>query len=211
MVRSTGFVGILVAIIITAFTSAAITYIVFVSNYQYQLAQAKNKIESLNRQLNGSDTFSGGTGEATPTPTPTTQTSTKGQKTVKLYFYNQKADKDANNGATKCDAQFIQPVIRTIDNASSDPIKDTIDLLLQGNLTKDEQDKGFITSLPGDGFTLASDSLSNGTLTLTFNDPKQFAKGSSCHTESLHEQIIKTASQFDNVKSVAIKPDSLFK
>lgn len=202
-----GFAGVLLLIIITAVISAVITYIGFVSVYQYKLAQANDKIATLQGKISDKNAVTGGTGEASPTPTPTPS---KDQKTVKLYFYNQGQDKKDNDGSTTCDAKYIQQVNRTIDANSKDPIKDTINLLLKGELSQDEQNKGFVTSLPGDGFALSKDELSNGTLTLTFDDPNHFAKGSSCHTSGLKEQITQTAQQFDGVKSVIIKPDSLF-
>jgi spore germination protein GerM len=202
-----GFAGVLLLIIITAAVSAVVTYIGFVSVYQYKLAQANDKIATLQGKISDKKAVTGGTGEASTTPTPTPS---KDQKTVKLYFYNQGQDKKDNDGSTTCDTKYIQPLNRTIDANSKDPMKDTINLLLKGELSQDEQNQGFVTSLPGDGFTLTNDDLSNGTLTLTFDDPNHFAKGSSCHTSGLKEQIIQTGQQFDGVKSVVIKPDSLF-
>jgi hypothetical protein len=130
------------------------------------------------------------------------------KKTVNLFYYNAVVDRDVENNAL-CDQAAILPVEREIA-VSLSPIRDTIDLLLKGELTGDEKENGFKTEFPLAGLSLNGASLKNGTLTLEFNDPGGKTTGGSCRVGILWGEIVKTARQFPEVRDVRFVPLELF-
>lgn len=129
-------------------------------------------------------------------------------RTVELYYYNQSRDLDAA-GNVSCTDKGLVAVRRQIPSTVA-PIKDTINLLLQGRLSDTEKSQGISTEYPLPGLALKSAALSNGTLTLEFNDPQNKTSGGSCRVGILWRQISATAKQFPEVKTVKFKPDTLF-
>jgi len=127
---------------------------------------------------------------------------------IQLYYYNEKRDKEISENIL-CSADAILPVERDI-SSSQTPIQDTINLLLQGNVTQAEKEAGFTPMFPLEGVTLVNADLKDGTLTLKFNDPLNKTGGGSCRVGLLWNQIVKTAKQFEGVQSVKFIPEDLF-
>lgn len=124
---------------------------------------------------------------------------------VSLFYYNQLEDKE-----NVCGYDFILPVEREI-TVNDDVIKETIEKLIQGELTEEEKASGFTTNLPNPDFKLLGSSLSDkGVLTLEFTEVPGLTSDSSCQTGLLFEEILKTVRQFPEVKIVIFKPDTLF-
>ena len=71
---------------------------------------------------------------------------------VELYYQNTGSSAYAAN---VCDTASVAPVGRNIPTTIT-PIADTIELLLQGDLTTAEKSAGFTTEFPGSQFTLTS-------------------------------------------------------
>lgn len=145
----------------------------------------------------------------TPTSTPTS-TSTSTPKpgavnglTVKLYYYNPKLDN------AQCSREGLVPVERVIPRTNT-PLQDTIKLLMRGELSDKEKDAGLITEFPLSQVTLLSASSDNGTLTLTFRDPKNRTSGGSCRVSIMWSEIEATAKQFPGVSAVRFAPSTLF-
>lgn len=90
------------------------------------------------------------------------------------------------------------------------PIQDTINLLLKGELTQEERERGITTEFPLEGVELKGASLKNGVLTLNFNDPNHKTSGGSCRAGILWFQISETAKQFPQVEIVKFMPEELF-
>jgi len=126
---------------------------------------------------------------------------------IKLYFYNNQRDRD-ESGNILCSAKGLVPVNRSIPLTVT-PIQDTVKELLKGPDSVERLTTPG-TEFPLVGFTLTSASLSNGVLTLTFNDPENKTGGGSCRVNILRAQIEATAKQFDVVKEVRFIPDGLF-
>jgi len=127
------------------------------------------------------------------------------KRTVELYYYKASDDKEVS-----CDSDFVLPIKRSVID-SEDIIKNTIELLIQGNLAQSERNDGFETEFPNVDFKLLNAELSEkGTLTLTFTEVPGFTTGGSCRTGLLAAEIIKTAKQFDQVRKVVLEPESLF-
>lgn len=126
---------------------------------------------------------------------------------IKLYFYDNQRDRD-ESGNILCSAKGLVPVNRSIPLTVT-PIQDTVKKLLEG---PDSVEKLTTpgTEFPLVGVTLTSASLSNGILTLTFNDPENKTGGGSCRVNILRAQIEATAKQFDVVKEVRLLPEGLF-
>lgn len=121
-----------------------------------------------------------------------------------LFYYNQLEDKE-----NTCDYSFIMPVEREVA-ADGDIIKNTVELLIEGQLTEKEKTDGFIADFSQDFRLLESNLSDNGTLTLEFTEVSGFTSGNSCQTGLLFEEILKTVRQFPQVKIIIFKPDSLF-
>jgi len=135
-------------------------------------------------------------------------TGTQRTMKVSLYYYNELLDRALNNDVS-CDAAAVIPVERTIVYTQS-PINDVIRLLIRGELTKAEKDKGFKTEFPGRELLFQGARLDNGVLYLKFSDPSGFTTGGSCRVSLLKAQIEKTAMQFETVKRVVFEPETLF-
>ena len=130
------------------------------------------------------------------------------QRAITLYYYNSLLDQDAN-GNVLCSNAGLVAVERKIP-VTMTPIQDTIRLLIQGEITPSEIERGITTEYPLSGFELRSASLSDGTLTLEFSDPKNTTSGGSCRAGILWKQIEKTVLQFTEVKEVRFIPEELF-
>ena len=129
-------------------------------------------------------------------------------RTVSLYYYNPELDKD-ESGNILCSRQGLAPVEREIPFTNS-PVKDTINLLLKGELTESEKAQGITTEYPLTGLSLQNAVLANGDLTLTFADPNYKTSGGACRAGILWFQIEQTAKQFPEVKEVKFSPEELF-
>ncbi|MEX1028052.1 MAG: Gmad2 immunoglobulin-like domain-containing protein [Candidatus Paceibacterota bacterium] len=130
------------------------------------------------------------------------------QRSVSLYYYNPERDQDASGNILCSDAGLVE-VTRQIP-VTQTPIQDTIRLLLEGNLTAQEEAQGIETEYPLTGFALTGANLANGTLTLSFNDSNNRTSGGSCRVGILWAQIRETALQFDVVDEVEFTPETLF-
>lgn len=146
--------------------------------------------------------------EFAPCPKEEPAVSATKTKTIKLYYYNPNKDKD-ESGNIKCSREGLVAVEREIP-ISITPIQDTINLLLSGKLTNEEQTQGISTEYPLEGFLLKGASLEEGVLTFEFNDPQNKTIGGSCRISILWSQIEATAKQFPEVKSVRFLPEELF-
>jgi hypothetical protein len=127
---------------------------------------------------------------------------------LKLYYPNTR--KAAEIGDV-CDPKSLLPVVRHVPETMS-PIRDSIELLINSQLTADEKIQGFTSEFPHEGFALLDSSLNqkNGTLTLHFTEVPGFTTGGACRVTLLRQQIVETARQFPSVKSVVFLPESLF-
>lgn len=136
----------------------------------------------------------------------TTAASSSTMITVKLFYQNVKRDEEMINA---CDPESVRPVERQIA-ASKTPIQDTIKLLITGDLTYQEKAQGFTTEFPNKDFKLISTSLKGSTLSLQFTEVPGFTSGGSCRIKILTQEIIKTAKQFPDVKTVILLPEDNF-
>src|SRR6185503_8153905 len=117
-------------------------------------------------------------------------------------------DKDAS-GNVLCSTQGLVSVARNIPITQT-PIQDAVRLLLVGGFTDEEKAQGVSTLYPLAGLSLKGAALTNGVLTLEFNDPQHQTSGGSCRAGVLWSQIEATAKQFPEVTSVKYKPAELF-
>ncbi len=134
-------------------------------------------------------------------------TTTTATSSIKLYYYNPALDQGV--GGVQCTEKGLVAVDRIIPRTIS-PIQDAVRALIKGELTASEKARGLETEYPLEGFALVGASLSNGELTLIFDDPKSKAIGGSCRTAILWRQIEATAKQFKEVKTVKFLPEDLF-
>lgn len=131
------------------------------------------------------------------------------QKTaVSLYYYNKIKDHSLDPSFA-CAAEAVLPVIREIEHTKT-PIQDSINLLLKGELSEAEEQEGFFTEFPLEGFSLKGANLKEGLLVLEFEDADNKTSGGSCRAGLLWAQIEKTAKQFPEVKEVSFIPETLF-
>ncbi|MEK7183054.1 MAG: Gmad2 immunoglobulin-like domain-containing protein [Patescibacteria group bacterium] len=132
----------------------------------------------------------------------------KNERTVKLYYYDANKDRDSS-GNILCSEQGLVAVERKIP-VTKTPIQDTLRLLLEGELTAQEQAQGIDTEYPLAGLELKGANLKNSHLTLEFNDPQNKTGGGACRVGVLWHQIEATAKQFPEVQSVSFIPEELF-
>ena len=128
--------------------------------------------------------------------------------TVRLYYPNTILANRLGTGG-ECDPRNITYVERSIELTKT-PIQDTVRLLIRGQLTDKEKANGFNTEFPNKNFKLLGADLSDGSLTLFFNDVPGFTVGGSCRVGLLSSSIEKTAIQFGSVREVKFSPESLF-
>jgi len=126
---------------------------------------------------------------------------------IKLYFYNPALDQGP--GGVQCSKKGLVAVERVIPQTTT-PLKDSIELLLRGELSEDEQGQGITTEFPLPGVSLKSATITKGVATLTFNDLQNKTGGGSCRVAVLWAQIEATARQFSTVTSVRFLPEELF-
>ena len=129
-------------------------------------------------------------------------------RTINLYYYNLELDRD-EEGNVLCSRKGLAAVEREIPLTAS-PVKDAINLLLKGELTKEEEARNIVTEFPLEGLALKNAVLKDGVLTLTFDDPLNKTSGGSCRAGILWFQIEATALQFPEVKEVKFLPEELF-
>lgn len=130
------------------------------------------------------------------------------QRTIQLYYYNPSLDQDAS-GNIMCSQAGLVAVERTVP-VTQTPVQDAVRLLLQGEITQQEEAQGITTEYPLEGFELQGASLENGLLTLSFADPNNATSGGSCRSGILWLQIRETAKQFEAVNEVRFQPEELF-
>lgn len=130
-------------------------------------------------------------------------------RTVELYYYNPKNDRDRETDTVRCTEGGLVPLERTIASTKT-PITDTVKLLLLGLVSDDERIAGVSSEFPLAGFTLTSAQLQGGVLTLAFSDPHHLTQGGACRTSLLRSQIERTVQQFSAVREVRFAPEELF-
>jgi hypothetical protein len=131
------------------------------------------------------------------------------ERSVNIYLYNSSLDKD-KDGNIMCSKQGLVVATRTIPFTIT-PLSDTLKLFIKGDITNEEKGRGLATGYPLIGLTFQNITLSDkGVLTLTLDDPYSKTSGGACRSSLLRAQLEATALQFKEVKSVIIKPDTLF-
>ena len=128
-------------------------------------------------------------------------------QTVTLYYYNASKDLDAE-GILLCSAQGLEPVERTVQSTGSSVIEEAMRLHMQGALTADEKSRGISTEFPIVDLTLASVSLADGVLTLTYEGSLEKTGGGACRVNILRAQVEATAKQFNDAREVRITPET---
>lgn len=126
---------------------------------------------------------------------------------IQLYYYNPALDQGP--GGAQCTRAGLVAVERTISRTIT-PLKASIELLLEGELTPQEVAQGITTEFPLSGVTLESVSIEDGVATLVFNDPESRTSGGACRAGVLWFQIEETAKQFPSVDSARFMPEELF-
>jgi hypothetical protein len=129
-------------------------------------------------------------------------------RSVNLYYYDESKDMDIN-GNVLCSDKGLVAVERDIP-VTDTPIRDTLNLLLAGQLTPAERAQGITTQYPLSGLKLNGISLGDKHLTLDIEDPGHATTGGACRVHILWKQIEATAKQFEEVDSVSFTPITLF-
>lgn len=126
-----------------------------------------------------------------------------------IYLYHPDLDQD-DDGNMMCSEEGLVPMHRSVPGEGLGLIENTINTLLSGELTFEEEETGFITDYPLEGFSLVDISLDNGHLEITFADPNSSSTGGSCRVQILKGQLTKTVLHFDEVDRVSIYPEEFF-
>jgi len=126
----------------------------------------------------------------------------KAMMSVKLYYPSSELAREFGD---PCSPETISNVERLIEKTNT-PIKDTLTLLIKGDITDNERFQGLESEFPNKDFTLLDARLKNGVLTLKFTEVPGFTTGGACRVGILKNQIIFTAKQFPEVKEVVFEP-----
>jgi spore germination protein GerM len=126
---------------------------------------------------------------------------------ILLYYYN--PDLDQGPGGVQCSEKGLVAVERMIPRSKTQ-LRDTIHLLIEGRLSKEERDRGITTEFPLAEFSILSADIRDNTAFIAFLDPLNQTTGGACRVSILRAQIEATAKQFPTVHSVRIEPDTLF-
>ncbi len=126
---------------------------------------------------------------------------------IKLYYYNPALDQGP--GGVQCTSNGLVAVERVIPSTDT-PLKNSIQLLLHGEISESERASGIETEFPLSGLSLVGATITDGVATLTFNDPSNKTTGGSCRVAILWAQIEATAKQFPTVQTVRFLPEELF-
>lgn len=128
--------------------------------------------------------------------------------TVTLYHYDMQKD-TAADGVVACSPDSLVAVERKI--RGTDPIHRTLELLLEGDVSREEQAAGLSTEFPLSGVSLGDTTLQEGgTLHITIVDEGSRTSGGACRVGLMRGMIEKTALQFPEVRAVVIAPDEVF-
>lgn len=145
---------------------------------------------------------------STSTSTPSApQRPSDEQTRVTLYYYD--PARDQGPGGAQCSPKGLVAVERLLPKTQT-PLRDSIALLIRGELLAQERAAGLTTEFPIAGLDLKSASITNAVATLVFDDPQGKTGGGSCRIGILRAQIEATAKQFPTVSSVRIEPVELF-
>lgn len=132
----------------------------------------------------------------------------KDVRTVALYFYDEKRDRDSS-GALSCSKAGLVPVSRAVASTSA-IVSDTLELLLSGNISNKEREAGLSTGFPLSGVTLQQVAVENATATIAIRDPEHKTSGGACRASLLRLQVEETVRQFSSIKNVVITPEDAF-
>jgi hypothetical protein len=129
------------------------------------------------------------------------------KNTIKIYYYNSSLDQGP--GGAQCSKNGLVAVERVLPK-SDKQLEDGINLLINGQISDEEKNKGLSSEFPLSGFVLKSAATRSGTTTLTFDDPENNSSGGACRAGILWHQIEATAKQFPGITSVEFMPKDLF-
>ena len=131
-----------------------------------------------------------------------------GKESFSLYYYNLEKDKEIDE-SIPCSADAVLPVNREVPESMNKPAE-ALKMLLKGEITEEEESKGFQTEFEPGKLELLSISISDGTATIEFEDDGGFTSGGSCRTGLLAAQIKKTLLQFDTIDKVVFLNEAMF-
>ena len=162
-----------------------------------QLLKIENQIDSISQNIENKDT------------NLDDSLIRKWNTEVSLFYFNTKEDTKLPI-EQQINVNSIIPVKRMISN-SKNIIRDTVNLLVAGNLSQIEKDSWFTTEFPNKAFKLLNMDLNEeGVLTLTFSEVPGFTSGGSARMAILANSIAKTVKQFPQVREVEFMPEELF-
>lgn len=162
-----------------------------------QLLKIEWQIDTISQNIENKDTKSD------------TSLAMKWNTEVSLFYFNSLTDAKLPI-EQQININSIQPVKRLISN-SKNIIRDSINLLLAGDLSQIEKTNWFTSEFPNKSFRLINMDLSaDGILSLTFTEVPWFTSGWSARMAIMANSIIKTAKQFPQVKEVKFTPEWLF-
>lgn len=114
---------------------------------------------------------------------------------VNMFFSNNIMDPQIS-----CNKVF--PIERIIPKTNT-PAQKALELLLEGNISRDELEKGYRTNI-NYGVKINKLTIENNTAKADFSEQLEFETAGSCQTEAIRSQIAETLMQFPSVKDAAI-------
>ena len=130
------------------------------------------------------------------------------ETSLSLFYYNPSLDLDSN-GNVMCGEKGLAQVERKVSETENN-IQGAVELLLKGEITTEERQRGITTEFPLEGLELVNVDTRNGIATLQFEDPLFKTSGGACRAGILFAQLEATVKQFEGVREVKFLPDELF-
>lgn len=140
--------------------------------------------------------------------TMTTSSSTTTTQAVNLFYYRPQNDIN-EQGELQCTEAGLVAVQRDLIPSEA-TVKNTINLLLDGDLYQSERQDGIITEFPLPDVRLVGVLVDNGVAVIALDDPEFQTGGGTCRANVLRSQVEQTALQFSSVSTVRFLPDTIF-
>lgn len=141
--------------------------------------------------------------------TETSQEQDTNETTINLYYFNERVDNNLPEN-TRLNTSSVQPIQRTIASTDfEEQLEEAIRLLIQGELTENEIEDGFVAGF--DGISLESVEFNEYGIAIINLVQEDTSINGSARVILLRDAIAKTAEQFDEVRSTLIMPEDVLK
>lgn len=139
---------------------------------------------------------------ATSSPATSTQM-------VNLYYYRPLDDIN-EEGELQCSMAGLAAVTREVTGEGTELISNTLTLLLEKELSRQQRQQGLTSEFPLDDVLLVGLRVDDGIATVALDDQSSQLAVDNCRSDIIRFQIEETIRQFPSVANVRFLPRTLF-